>query len=334
MSTGNSKMPRVFGFVLCTLLLAFHVSAEAQQPGKVHRIGYLANPAKFREQGFEGNLLRHLRKLGYVVGKNLTVEWRFTGGKLNQLPGFADELVRLKVDCIIAVGVAPTRAAKQATRSIPVIMGNADDDPVEQGLVATLAQPGGNVTGFTNMGSGLAGKRLELLKETFPKLSRVAILFHPGSPPGVAMRTETEIAARTLGMQLQSAEVRGPKFLATAFHRAVKEGAEALIVTHTGGMNPQRQRAVKLARETRLPAIYTSSTWVRSGGLMGYAADADERAHGVAIYVDKILKGTNPGTLPVQQPTKFLLEINLKTAKEIGVTIPPKILARADKVIR
>jgi putative ABC transport system substrate-binding protein len=315
-----------------TLLFALSFPAGAQVAGKVYRIGHLANPAKMR--GTEEKFRKNLRDLGYIEGQNLVIEWRFTKGKLERLPAFAAELVRLKLDCIIAVGVAPTRAAKNATRTIPIVMGNADDDPVRQGLVASLARPGGNVTGFTNIGSDLAAKRLELLKEAFPEVSRVAILFHPGSPPGVAMRDETEVAARALGIELQSVEVQGPKHLAEAFQTAVKERAEALIITHTGGMNPQRVRAVKLAQETRLPAMYTSSRWVVAGGLMSYDADADERYRGVATYVDKILKGAKPGDLPVQRPTKFNLVINLKTAKQIGVTIPPNVLARANRVIK
>jgi putative ABC transport system substrate-binding protein len=314
------------------LLLALSVPAGAQQPGKVYRIGYLANPPGIGTN--EERLRRNLSDLGYIEGQNLVIEWRFTKGKLDRLPDLAAELVRLKVDCIVAVGVAPTRAAKKATRTIPIVMGNADDDPVRQGLVASLARPGGNVTGFTNIGSDLAGKRLELLRETFPDVSRVAILFHPGSPPGVAMRKETEIAARALGVKLQSVEVRSPKHLAEAFQAVVKERAEALIITHTGGMNSDSVQVIKLAQETRLPAIYTSSRWVATGGLMSYDADDIERYRGIATYVDKIFKGTKPGNLPVQRPTKFEFIINLKTAKQIGAAIPPNVLARADRVIR
>ncbi len=308
------------------------VIAEAQQSRKVYRIGYLANPAKMRDT--EQKFRKNLGNLGYIEGQNLVIEWRFTKGNLDKLPALAAELVRLKVDCIVAVGVAPTRAAKKATQTIPIVMGNADDDPVEQGLVASLSRPGGNVTGFTNIGADLAGKRLELLKETFPKVSRVAIIFHSGSPPGVAMRNETEIAARALGVNFASVEMHGSKDLAQAFQIAVKQGTEGLIVTHTGAMNPQRLRAVKLAQETRLPAIYTSSLWVVAGGLMSYDADDDERSLGVATYVDKILKGAKPRDLPVQRPTKFKLVINLKAAKQMNLTIPPNVLVRADKVIR
>ncbi|HXV84097.1 MAG TPA: ABC transporter substrate-binding protein, partial [Candidatus Binatia bacterium] len=283
---------KILVYALLTLILPAIHFAEAQQPGKVYRIGYLANPPRIGPN--EERLRRNLSDLGYIEGQNLVIEWRFTKGKLYRLPDLAAELVRLKVDCIVAVGVAPTRAAKNATRTIPIVMGNADDDPVRQGLVASLARPGGNVTGFTNIGSDLAGKRLELLKEAFPEVSRVAILFHPGSPPGVAMRKETEIAARALGVKLQSVEVQSPKHLPEAFQTVVKERAEALIITHTGGMNADRAQAIKLAQETRLPAIYTASRWVFAGGLMSYDADDIERYLGVATYVDKILKGAMP----------------------------------------
>jgi putative ABC transport system substrate-binding protein len=214
-------------------------------------------------------------------------------------------------------------------------MANADDDPVRQGLVASLSRRGGNVTGFTNLGADLAGKRLELLKEAFPKVSRVAILFDPASPPAITMRNETEIAARSLGIELRSVAVGGqsPKNLDQAFQSAVSERADALIVLHTGGMNPHRTRAAKLAQEAQLPAMYTSAPWAHAGGLMSYTADPDERDLGVATYIDKILKGAKPGDLPVQQPTRFEFIINLKTAKQIGVTIPPSVLYRATQLI-
>jgi len=322
----------VFFCLLPTVTLLTVSIIAAQESKKVYRIGYLANPSGIRPN--EERLRRNLRDLGYIEGQNLVIEWRFTAGKLERLPELAAELVRLNVDCIVAVGVAPTRAAKKATQTIPIVMGNADDDPVRQGLVASLARPGGNVTGFTNIGSDLAGKRLALLKETLPGVSRVAILFHPGSPPGVAMRDETEVAARGLGIKLQSVEVQNAKQLPQAFQAAVKERAEALIVTHTGGMNAARARSIKLAQETRLPAIYTSSGWAVAGGLMSYDADDIERYLGVASYVDKILKGTRPRDLPVQRPMKFQLVINLKTAKQIGIAIAPNLLARATKVIQ
>jgi putative ABC transport system substrate-binding protein len=324
---------KTFVWILAAVLLSAPAFTVAQEPRKVYRIGYLSNASRIT-RGME-QLIRSLSDLGYVKGQNVVFEWRFTKGKLDRFPEFAAELVRLKVDCIVAAGVAATRAAKAATRTIPIIMANADDDPVRQGLVASLSRPGGNVTGFTNLGADLAGKRLELLKEAFPKVSRVAILFDPASPPAITMRNETEIAARSLGIELRSVAVGGqsPKDLDQAFQSAVSERADALIVLHTGGMNPHRTRAAKLAQEAQLPAMYTSAPWAHAGGLMSYTADPDERDLGVATYIDKILKGAKPGDLPVQQPTRFEFIINLKTAKQIGVTIPPSVLYRATQLI-
>jgi putative ABC transport system substrate-binding protein len=327
-------MAKPFVWLLAAVLLIAPVFTAAQVPGKIYRIGYLANSSGIRKN-VEDVIRRNLSDLGYVEGQNVVFEWRFSKGKLGRLPEFAAELVRLKVDCIIALGVAPTRAAKEATQTIPIIMANADDDPVRQGLVASFSHPGGNITGFTNLGADLAGKRLELLKEAFPKVSRVAILFDPASPPAITMRNETEIAARSLGIELRSVAVGGqsPKDLDQAFQSAVSERADALIVLHTGGMNPHRTRAAKLAQEAQLPAMYTSAPWAHAGGLMSYTADPDERDLGVATYIDKILKGAKPGDLPVQQPTRFEFIINLKTAKQIGVTIPPSVLYRATQLI-
>jgi putative ABC transport system substrate-binding protein len=275
-----------------------------------------------------------LRELGYIEGQNIIIEWRFSKGQIEHLSDLAAELVRLKVDCIVAVGIAPTRAAKEATSTIPIVMGSADDDPVRQGLVASLARPGGNVTGFTNIGSDLAGKRLEILKETIPKASRVAILWDPKGQGGTGHVRETELAASALGVQLRPLEVRGLELLTGAFRDAAKAHADAAIVVHTGLMLAQRARTVDLAIKTRLPVMYTATDFVEVGGLMAYADVVSARYRGVASYVDKILKGSNPADLPVQQPTKFEFVINLKAAKQIGLTIPPHMLARANKVIR
>jgi ABC-type uncharacterized transport system substrate-binding protein len=330
----NLTVGKLFGWLLATLLLTSLSLAGAQQQGKVYRIGYLSNASRIGPA--QEQYQQALREVGYVEGDNVVTEWRFSNGRVDRFPDLAAELVRLKVDCIVTIGVLATRAAKEATRTIPIIMGNSDDDPVRQGLVPSFSRPGGNVTGFTNIGSDLAGKRLELLKETFPKVSRVAILFDPASPPAAAMRRETGIAARALGIELQPMAVQGSKGLEQAFQNAAREHTGAIIVVHTGGMNPHRVRVrtVKLAQEVRLPAMYTSSIWVDTGGLMSYDADEVERYRGIASYVDKIFKGTNPGSLPVQRPTKFKFIINLKTAKQIAVTIPPNVLARADKVLR
>ena len=330
---GNSKRVKVFGSALCALLFALCAAVEAQQPKKIYRIGYLSNAAEMRKEQ-EEIFRQTLRELKYAEGQNIGIEWRFSKGKLELLPQLAAELVRLNLDCIIASGVATIRAVKQATSTIPIVMANADDDPVRQGLVVSLARPGGNVTGFTNIGSELAGKRLELLKETLPRLSRVAIFSDSRGPGGAGHIRESEIVAPGLGIQLQAPEIRSPEDLDNAFRAAVKGRAEALVVVTTGLMNAYRHRVVDFAVETKLAAMYSSSGFLLAGGLMSYDTDARERLRGVATYVDKILRGTKPGDLPVQRPTKFEFIINLKAAKQIGLTIPPNVLARADKVIK
>jgi putative ABC transport system substrate-binding protein len=236
-------------------VLASPLVSGGQQSGGAHRIGYMANSAGIerREQAFRNRL----RDVGYVEGQNLVIEWRFSRGKLDRLPALAAELVRLNVECIIAVGVAPTRAAKGATNLIPIVMGNADDDPVRHGLVASLARPGGNVTGFTNIGSELAGKRLELLKEAFPKISRVALLYDPRGAGATGHVRETETGAPALRLELQPLEVRGPEALETTFQAAAKGRAEAFIVVHAGLLQTQRARLVELVARARLPAMYT-----------------------------------------------------------------------------
>jgi ABC-type uncharacterized transport system substrate-binding protein len=316
------------------MLFALSFPVAAQQRTKIYRIGYLSNVAEIRRGEQEDIFRQTLRELKYVEGQNVAIEWRFSKGKLELLPQLAAELVRLNLDCIIAAGVAPTRAVKQATSTIPIVMANADDDPVRQGLVVSLARPGGNVTGFTNIGSELAGKRLELLKETLPRLSRVAIFSDSRGPGGAGHIKESEIVAPGLGIQLQAPAIRSPEDLDNAFRAAIKGRAEALVVVTTGLMNAYRDRALGFAFKTRLPAIYSNSSFPLAGGLMSYDANAHERLRGVATYVDKILRGTKPGGLPVQRPAKFEFVINLKTARQIGVTIPPNVLARADRVIK
>ena len=310
--------------------LAVPLRSFAQQQGKVWRIGYISQRPGIDEQT-EG-LRKGLRELGYIEGQNLAIEWRFSKGKADLLPGLAAELVRLKVDCIVATGTLPTRAAKQATPTIPIVMGNSEDDPVRLGLVASLARPGGNVTGFVNIGWELAGKRLQLLKETLPKASRVAILWDPNSS-GVGHVRETRLPARAMGIQLQSLEVWDPDDLDNVFRAAGKERAEALIVVAAGLVNNIRTPILNLAVKSRLPVMYTNSQFVLAGGLMSYGADSPEQLRRAAGYVDRILKGTKPADLPVQQPTNFEFTINLKAAKQIGLTIPQSVLARADKVI-
>lgn len=325
----NRKLVGIVAIVVALAVCA--VKAEAQQPEKVYRIGFLSNAAS---RGPVEEYQQALHDLGYMEGQNLVIDWRFSKGKVNLLPDLAADLVRRKPDCIVAIGVAPTSAAKHATSSIPIVMGNADDDPVRHGLVASLAHPGGNVTGFTNIGSDLAGKRLEILKETVPKATRVAILWDPRGTGGAGHAREAKVVAPALGVELQPVEVRSAEDLENAFQAAVKGSAEALILVHTGLMNPQRRRILNLAFKTRLPAMYGNNSWVVDGGMMGYDTNSLERHLGVASYVDKILKGVRPADLPVQQPTKFEFAINLKTARQIGLAIPPNVLARADRVIR
>ncbi len=311
-------------------LLAASLPAEAQQPGKVYRIGYLSRTASVHE-GFR----QRLRELGYIEGQNLVIEAaRLPKGKRDLYPELAAELVRLKVDLILTVGTVATRAAKQATSTIPIVMGNASVDPVRHGLVASLARPGGNVTGLFDMMQDLAGKRLELLKETFPKVSRVGHLSVRGNPPGVAHLKETEATGRALGVRVQALEVPGPDDLESAFRAAVEEGADALIVVGVGFIIRHRQRIVDLEVKSRLPAMHTHKRWVPAGGLMSYRTNNLERYRRAATYVDRILKGTKPADLPVERVTKFVFEINLKTAKQIGVTIPPEVLLQATRVIK
>jgi putative tryptophan/tyrosine transport system substrate-binding protein len=329
----NAVSRKVICPTFCALLLALWVSAEAQPTGRVYRVGYLAvgTVKGSHEEAFQ----QALRNLGYVEGQNVVIEWRHAGQQ-DRFPTLAADLVRLKVDCIVTVGVRATRAAKQASGTIPIVMGDADDDPVRQGLITSLARPGGNVTGVISISSDLAGKRLELLKETVPKLSRVAILSVPHTQESAAAGhvKETESAARALGVKLQSLEVRGPGDIDNAFQAARKARAEAFIAVMVGGMRRHLPQILNLAIKNRLPGMYTQSRHVPEGGLMSYATDTDELKRRAAIYVDKILKGTKPADLPVEQPTKFELVINLKSAKQIGLTIPPTVLSRADRVIR
>jgi putative ABC transport system substrate-binding protein len=322
---------KFIGLALSAMLFALCVTAEAQQSGKTSRVGYLSprlgidNRAEAFRQG--------LREVGYVEGQNLLIEWRFTKGKTVLFPELAAELVRLKMDCILAIGVSAIGALKQSSDTIPIVMGTIDADPVEQGFVASLARPGGNITGFTGIAYDIAGKRLELLKETVPRASRAGILVDP-SPAADAHVKETEITARNLRMQLQLLEVREPEALDNAFQVARQGRAEVLTVVTTGLINSHRPRIINLAANSRLPTIYSSPDFVLEGGLMSYASDPVAQHRRAATYVDKILKGTKPTDLPVEQPTKFELVINLKAAKQIGLTIPPNVLARADRVIR
>ena len=325
-------MKAKLSFLLLLIFLLLTASAaQAQQAKKVFRVGYLSNRLgiEAREEAFR----QAMRDFGYIEGHNLVIEWRFAKGKNAVFPELAAELVRLRTDCIVAVGVAAIRAVKQLTDGIPIVMATIDADPVEIGLVASLAQPGGNVTGFTGIAYDIAGKRLELLKEAVPKATRAAI-FTTGPTTGQAHLREAETAARALKIHLQVLSVPDPAGLDSAFKIALRDRVEILDVVVTSWVSSHRLRLVNAVTKMRLPTVYSNPDPVFEGGLMSYAADPVAQTRRAATYVDKILKGTKPADLPVEQPTKFEFIINLKAAKQIGLTIPPNVLARADKVIR
>jgi ABC-type uncharacterized transport system substrate-binding protein len=322
-----------FYIVLSALLFAFCVSAEAQQPGRVYRIGWLTGGFPGRSFSYEA-VRGELRELGYAEGKNIVFEFRYAEGKPQNSPALADELVRLKVDVIIAGGGSDTQAAKNATRKIPIVFLESIADPVAIGLVKSLARPGENITGFTTMATVLAGKRLELLKESIPKLSRVAVLWNSQASDNGPQWKESQEVARRLGLQIYSMGVSSPDKYDTAFREAIKAGSSALAVTRHRLSVSYQKRIIELALKHHLPAIHFREDFVEQGGLMSYGADEVEPFKRVAVMIDKILKGTRPADIPVEQPKKFEFIINLKAAKQIGLTIPPNVLARADRVIR
>jgi len=325
------KRAAVPSILVVVVLLVVAVMTEAQQAKKVPRIGYLA--ASSSGENNEKAFRQGLRELGYVEGQNIVIEWRFAQGKPDQVPRNAAELVRLKVDVIVTGGAEDTSAAKAATSSIPIVMTN-ETDPVGTGLVASLSRPGGNITGLTSLSSELRGKLLELLKETVPQLSQVVALQGPGTLSSEVTLKETEVVAQSLGLKLQSQVAKEPDDLNRAFEAISKAHTEALIVTGGPFATAQRKRIVEFAAKSRLPAIYYRREFVEDGGLMSYNANRNDLARRAATYVDKILKGAKPADLPVEQPMKFEFIINLKAAKQIGLTIPPNVLVRADKVIK
>jgi putative ABC transport system substrate-binding protein len=308
--------------------------AEAQQPKKVPRIGYLFNTSPSAASARVEAFRQGLRELGYVEGKNIVIEYRHAEGKFDRLPSLAAELVRFKVDVIVTAGPLPTRAAKEATTTIPIIMAQ-DPDPVGNGFVASLARPGGNITGLSTLAPELSGKQMELLKEIVPKLSRVAVFGTSTMPGSAQLLREVELAAGALRVQLQYLDVLGPKDIEIAFGGARKGRADAVLMLVAGGVaSAHRTEIVDLAVKSRLPAIYPQTEYTEAGGLMSYGVSFNDLARRAATYVDKILKGRKPADLPVEQPIKFELVINLKAAKQIGLTIPPNVLARADKIIK
>jgi putative tryptophan/tyrosine transport system substrate-binding protein len=327
------KRAAVPSILIAVVLLAVAVIAEAQQPAKVARIGWVTfGSASSQSPGAEP-FRREFRALGYVEGKNVAFEYRYAEGKLDRLPAVADELVRLKVDVIITASSASSLAAKNATTTIPIVFHNISD-PVATGLVDSLARPGGNITGFTTIATVLAGKRLELLKETIPKLYRVALLWDPQSQGTAQQWQESQLSARELGLQLHSMEVSSAAKFEGAFQEATKARSGALAVTQYPLTVSNRKQIADLATKHRLPAIYPRGDFVDGGGLMSYGPDQVEPYRRLASMVDKILKGTKPADIPVEQPTKFELVINLKTAKALGLTIPPVVMMRAEKVIK
>ena len=324
---------KIFVCLLATFLLTTAAPAHAQPSTKIFRLGYLAGSSLTVNVDRVEAFLQGLRELGYVQGKNIVLEYRAAEGKSERYPALASELVSLKVDVIVTAGAASTRAAREATSTIPIVMVQ-DSDPVGSGFVASLARPGGNVTGLSTLAPEISGKRLEILKEIIPKLSRLAILGTSKYPGNAQSLKETELAAMALGVRIQYLDALGSQDIEPAFRAARRESADAILLLQSFVLNSHRKQIVNLAIKGRHPAIYYSPEWVKDGGLMSYGVSFTDLNHRAASYVDKILKGTKPADLPVEQPQKFEFIVNLKTAKQIGLVIPPNVLARADKVIR
>ncbi len=329
----NSEKYNQFVFVVCALLLALSFPAEAQQAKKVYRIGYLGGTSYSSDPARHEAFRQGLRALGWVEGKNIAIEYRFAEGKFDRLPELIRELVNLKVDVIVSGGPAGTRVLKEANIMIPIVMG-IDNDPVGSGFVASLARPGGNITGLTSAPPEISGKHLELLKEIVPKLSRVAVLGNSLEPANAQALRQIELAAGAFRVQLQYLDVRSSTDIETAFRAASKGRADAVLLLVNSVITSHGPQFAALAVKSRLPTIYPFPEFVEAGGLVSYGASISHLFRRAATYVDKILKGAKPADLPVERPTKFELVINLKAAKQIGLTIPPNVLARADKVIK
>jgi ABC-type uncharacterized transport system substrate-binding protein len=326
-------MKHIIGLlVICVALVACGAVAEAQQPKKLARVCYLGNTVSATEEMIKP-FQQRLREIGYVEGQNLIIDYRYFEGQMERLQNLAAEFVRLNCDVIVTQGTEAAKAAKNATKTIPVVMAFGAD-AVKRGIVADLAHPGGNITGMTNAGAELYGKRLELLKETVPKLARVAFLWSPTNPNADDELKVVETVARFLRVEIQSLEVKGPDDFEGAFQAATKKRAQALIVGGGGFFGAHRKRIVELAAKSRLPGVYATLQYVEAGGLMFYGEDRSEMFRRAAEIVDKILKGTKPADIPVERPKKFDFVINLKAAKQIGFTVPPEVLARASRIIR
>jgi putative ABC transport system substrate-binding protein len=327
---------KIVVWLLATVVLTTAYPSEAQQPQKLWRIGYLSAFDPARESARAEVIRLALRESGYMEGQNIAIEYRYAEGKQDRFPELAAELVRLKVDIIVVLGGdILIQATKNATKTIPIVMTGGGLDPVEAGLVETLARPGGNVTGLTNLSRKLGGKRLELLKEAVPKVARVAVLYDPASGSELEVKEVLPVAARALGLTVKSWEIRDAADFEKIFAAISKERPDGLYVPARGPlMSANEKRIADFALRNRLPSVYSYKAGVDLGGLMYYGADLADIYRRVTTYIDKILKGAKPADLPVEQPTKFELMINLKTAKQIGVNIPPNVLARADKVIK
>jgi putative tryptophan/tyrosine transport system substrate-binding protein len=326
-----------FLWLLTVLLVACMHLAEAQQPKKVHRIGFLSALSSPSVTGSNANVesfRQGLRALGWIEGENISIEYRWAEGKYEKLPDLAAELVRLKLDVIVTNAPRAAIAAKNATQTIPIVFETLGD-PVSTGLVSSLAQPGGNLTGVAGTGPELSGKQVELIKEVVPRLDRLAVLANPANPDIAGVIRETELAAKSLGVRVQIFNVEETDKLDGAFAAMRREGVNALFVPADAMLATRRKHILPLVEKARLPAMYVETPhWVLNGGLMSYSASLPDQFRKAAYYVDKILKRAKPADLPVQQPTKFEMMINLKAAKQIGLMIPPNVLARADKVIK
>ena len=314
-------------------LVVVGAEAKAQQPAKIPRIGYLTGASLSAQLARTEAFRQGLRELGYIEGKNIIIEYRYAEGKPDRFPALVAKLVRLKVHVIVTSGPTPTRAAKEATVTIPIVMAQ-DSDPVGNGFVASLARPGGNITGLSVLSPEISGKQLELLKEVVPRLSRVAVLWTSTNPGNAPVLTEMELAARALKVKLQYLDVVSPKEIEIAFRAASKGRAEAAVALASGVFADHRTEIAELAIKSRMPVIYFRSEFVEDGGLMSYGTNIPDLDRRAATYVDKILKGRTPADLPVEQPMKFEFIVNLKAAKAIGLTVPPNVLVRADRVIR
>jgi putative ABC transport system substrate-binding protein len=331
-----SRQWSIIRFALCAVLFTLNFPAEAQQPKKLFRIGYLSSVDAATDSDRAEGIRLALRELGYIEGQNIAIEYRYAEEKVDRAPELAAELVRLKVDIIVvAAGDATIRAAKNATKTIPIVMSQGSD-PVRAGHVESLARPGGNITGLTALTRELGGKRLELLKEAVPKLSRVAVLYNPASQLGSHEVKELLPAdARALKLTIRPWEIRAVGDFEKVFAALNKQRPDGLYLITTGGvMRPNQKRIVDFALKSRLPSMGLGRAYADAGGLMSYGADVADSYRRVAYFVDRILKGTKPADLPVEQPIKFELVINLKTAKQIGLIIPPNVLARADRVVK